>query len=157
MCKNWSKFICWSVIEFWLRDQKWREVFALGKNSKTFVQIFLYAFFYVSRVTNLATPRSAPDYSTNKYWQNESMQKFVNHSFMLRILSVMVLNTIYPSLYSNFSTENDSWFNNSTNKYVQNESMQNVCVHPFILRIVHVMILNITYISLQQHWKRQVL
>jgi hypothetical protein len=101
-------------------------------------------FFYVSRVTNLTTPRSAPDYSTNKYWQNESMQNFVNHSFMLRILSVMILNTIYPSLYSNFQTENDSWFNNSTNKYVQNESMQNFCVHPFILRIVHVMILNIT-------------
>jgi hypothetical protein len=34
--------------------------FALGKKSKTLVQIFLYAFFYVSRVTNLTTPRSAP-------------------------------------------------------------------------------------------------
>jgi hypothetical protein len=35
-------------------------VLALGKNSKTLVQIFLYAFFYVSRVTNLTTPRSTP-------------------------------------------------------------------------------------------------
>jgi hypothetical protein len=35
-------------------------VFALGKNSKTLVQIFYMPFFYVSRVTNLTTPRSAP-------------------------------------------------------------------------------------------------
>jgi hypothetical protein len=38
-----------------------KRAFALGKNSKTLVKFFYMPFFYVSRVTNLTTPRSAPD------------------------------------------------------------------------------------------------
>jgi hypothetical protein len=33
----------------------------VGYNFKSLIQFFLYAFFYVSRMTNLTTPRSAPD------------------------------------------------------------------------------------------------
>ena len=32
----------------------------MGNNKKS-IQFFLYALFYVSRVTNLTTPRSAPE------------------------------------------------------------------------------------------------
>ena len=61
MCKNWSKFICWSVIKLIAWSER-RKAFArwLGSNFKTLIQFFLCAFFYVSRATNLTTPRSAP-------------------------------------------------------------------------------------------------